>query len=286
MNEALEKLKDIGAQKIYEDTHIPVEHVQSILYESFEGLNKLQFLGFVSIMEREYGEDLSIVREKGIIYFNEMESSNDLVKNEAIYKAPSNKKNLTIIYIVLAIIIFVVAIIYTMDTASNTLQNITAAQNNETIESVKEQIIKETNLTDVEEKNETQLSFIEEQNSSAEAKKVEKAKIVAPATVEMKEVPKATVAHTLKIVPKTRVWLGYIDVKTNKKYQKTFKGSLKLDPKKEWLLYFGHGYVTIVINGKKVKYSDKNPLRLHYKNGKVSKISINEFKRLNRGSKW
>jgi len=284
MSEALEKLKDIGAQKIYEDTHIPVEHVQSILYESFEGLNKLQFLGFVSILEREYGTDLGTLREKGIVYFDEKNTGNDLVKNEAIYKAPSNKRNLTIIYIVIAILIFVIAIIYTMDSASDTLQNV-KIQKNQTIDNVKETIIQEINDTQSQDENDTNQTLVltPEENLSQSDVQIDEA-LVAP-TPKKQEVKKA-ITHSLKIVPKTRVWLGYIDVKTNKKYQKTFKGSLKLNSKKEWLLYFGHGYVTILIDGEKITYSNKDTLRLHYKDGKVSKISSEEFRRLNRGSKW
>jgi hypothetical protein len=46
MNSDLNKLKEIGAQKIYEQTHVSKEHVQSILHSSFEGLSKVQFFRF------------------------------------------------------------------------------------------------------------------------------------------------------------------------------------------------------------------------------------------------
>jgi len=38
MSEALDRLKKLGAQKIYEDTHIPINQVQAILYENFDGM--------------------------------------------------------------------------------------------------------------------------------------------------------------------------------------------------------------------------------------------------------
>ncbi|MEO1938872.1 MAG: hypothetical protein ABGW85_09610, partial [Sulfurimonas sp.] len=71
-----------------------------------------------------------------------------------------------------------------------------------------------------------------------------------------------------------------------KKYQEIVKKELSLDPTKEWLLLFGHGYITVAVGDEKYKFSKKDTLRLHYKDGKVSEISQREFKRLNRGHKW
>ena len=82
------------------------------------------------------------------------------------------------------------------------------------------------------------------------------------------------------------MWLGYVNVATDQKYQKTFEGAFELDPAKEWLLYFGHGYIDVVVDGKKEEFSSKNTLRLHYQDGNITKISINDFKKLNRGNTW
>jgi len=284
MSEALDKLKEIGAQKIYEDTHIPIGHVQSILYESFEGLNKLQFLGFVSIIEREYGYDLSEVRNQGIAYFDELSKNREVVINEAIYKAPTHKKNFIVLYIILAIIIFIVAIIYTMNSAQESLDN--TVQESKIVEDVKQNIIEDTDHKD---QNSTQESkIIPDMNSSQEHDvNISNSDTLEEVNIQEEQVePKAQVAESFIIEPTKRVWLGYIDVDTNKKYQKTFKGKLNLDPSKEWLLYFGHGYINIVIDGEKEKFADRHTLRLHYKDGKIEKISVEEFKRLNRGRKW
>ena len=92
--------------------------------------------------------------------------------------------------------------------------------------------------------------------------------------------------ESLTIAPKTKVWVGYIDVVSNKKYQKTSKQAFDLDPKRDWILVFGHGYVDIIIDGEKKKFSKKNTLRLLYKEGELSELTFNEFKRLNRGNAW
>ena len=267
MSEALERLKDIGAQKIYEDTHIPVEHVQAILYESFDGLNKIQFIGFISILEREYGEDLSAIRSRGIGYFDEKNAPNEAITDDAIFKASASKKNLTVIYLLGAIVLFIIAIIYTMQSANESMDK--AIQENKIIENVKKNIVVDANISDTNSSDENR-SIVADTNITESVKIVE---------------PKA-VTHTLKIIARTKVWLGYIDVATDKKYQKTFEGEFDLDPAKEWLLYFGHGYIDVIVDGKKEEFSSKNTLRLHYQDGQIETISINDFRKLNRGNTW
>jgi len=256
MSEALDRLKDIGAQKIYEDTHIPVEHVQEILYESFDGLNKIQFVGFISILEREYGEDLSAVRASGIGYFDEKNPPNEAITNDAMFKPSSKKKNLTLIYIIFAIILLAIAIFYTMQSAGKTLQSST--KENKIIQKVQKNIVVDVNRS-------------ENDSNVSEPQKIRE--------------PKA-VAHTLQIIARTKVWLGYIDVATDRKYQKTFEGAFNLDPSKEWLFYFGHGYIDVVLDGKKEVFNSNKTLRLHYQDGNITKISLDDFKKLNRGSTW
>ncbi|MEN4053718.1 MULTISPECIES: hypothetical protein [Sulfurimonas] len=266
MSEALDRLKDIGAQKIYEDTHIPIGHVQAILYESFDGLNKIQFVGFISILEREYGEDLSAVRSRGVGYFDEKNAPDEAITDDAIFKSSSNKKNLTILYIILAIILFIIAISFSMQSANDTLDN--AIKENKIIEDAKKNIVVDANISDNNSSDENASLTNDEKTTVAPVK-------------EEKALP-----QSLKIIARTKVWLGYIDAATNKKYQKIFEGELDLDPTKEWLLYFGHGYIDVIINGEEIKYNEKNTLRLHYENGEIKQISINEFRRLNRGNTW
>jgi hypothetical protein len=268
MSDALTKLKDLGAQKIYEDTHIPIGHVQAVLDEDYEALTRIQFLGFLSILERDYNIDLEDVRSRAIAYYEEQTSSQPLA-DDGIFVVPSRPKNFTLFYIILVIFIFLVALYYTVDVANQ--------KNNENLAKVQHKTlpVKENNLTNENEElistsddNSTQLmqeqTDVNDSNVSNVAAKLE----------------------PLEILPRSRVWLGYIDVATDKKYQKTFSDELDLDPTKEWIFIFGHGYVDVIANDKKIHFSDKKTLRLHYQNGQVDKITVDEFKQLNRGHKW
>ena len=88
------------------------------------------------------------------------------------------------------------------------------------------------------------------------------------------------------IKAKSKVWIGYIDVETNKKYSEVVKTRLTLKRDREWILVLGHSHVDIFANGETYKFSTKGQLRLLYKNGLVSQITEKEFKKLNRGRKW
>ena len=104
MNEELEKLQSVGAQKIYETTHIPITHIQSILHGSFEGFSKVQFVGFISILEREYQQDLSILKKAGLSYFAEKKKESI---NKGLFVVPEKKKQNTTLYLLLSLTIFI-----------------------------------------------------------------------------------------------------------------------------------------------------------------------------------
>ena len=112
MSEELDLLREIGAQKIYEDTHISLKHAQSVIHESFEGLTKVQFLGFISILEREYNQDLSMLKEKGLAYFKDEPVKE--VSTTNVFVEPARAKSSTPIYIIVALFVFILVAYFTI----------------------------------------------------------------------------------------------------------------------------------------------------------------------------
>ena len=94
------------------------------------------------------------------------------------------------------------------------------------------------------------------------------------------------IPQKLLITARSKVWLGYIDIATNIRRQKIFRGNFNLDPTKDWLLLFGHGHITISTKDATVKFNLANNLRILYKDGNFKRISVEEFKKLNKGRKW
>ncbi|MCK9491272.1 MAG: hypothetical protein M0Q24_04220 [Sulfurimonas sp.] len=274
MSDGLNKLKEIGAQKIHEKTHIARHHVQALLHESFEDMTKIQMQGFISILQREYGVDLSDFKAKVDEYYllNTPEEDDSETR---FFVSPTRKKKYTFVYVLIAVAIFVVAMFFTLENlALSSEKTDNHSIDNSAIQNAQQSMSKSEELEvitkeDAEDDNAT-VAEVEDTK--------EKEKIVESEVVE--------VVKSFKIKPNSELWIGYIDLSNYKKYQKLFSGELELDPNKEWLFSLGHGYVSIEINGEVREFTDRSNLRLHYKDSNISKINFAKFKELNRGQKW
>ena len=245
-----EQLQKIGAQKLHEDTHIPKEHARGLIEADFSNMNKIQFVGFISILEREYGIDLERLKEKGLAYFEENQQDFTIAKKLFIPK--SKKKSFTKLYIVAAVAIFLAVLFFNYNPSEEIVAPAVKVDN--------------ANI----QKATTAIAPKIEQVMLDEAEKEEEKRLSA----------------TLKILPKDLLWVGYIDLETGKKRQKTFTDELDLDPHKHWLLTLGHGNVDFEINGEIISYQTPKNLRFEYKDGRLRKIYAEEFTRLNKGEKW
>lgn len=288
MSYGLERLKEIGAQKIHERTHISRDHVQALLHESFDGFTKIHFLGFISILEREYNVDLSDLKAKGMAYFKEISSKPQRINN-TVFSQGKKKKNNTLPYIILALILFgsfsYFKLIPSMDENTQVKQI-----DNSLIENAQKNIEPAIAISveDSNESNETQSS--EAENNSSVVNAVQNIKDQAPKEeiqkVDISKSQLQEVSKSLKIIPKTKVWMGYIEIKTNQRNQKSFEGEFDLDAKKDWLLLFGHGNIALEVDGVHQEFNSSQNIRFKYVDGKLSEISSEEFQQLNRDKKW
>jgi len=275
MLKELDTLREIGAQKIYEDTHIALKYVQSVIHESFEDLDKIQFLGFVSILEREYKQDLSSLRQKGLDYF-ETEYVQEPINTE-VFTIPKTKTRMTGLYIFIALIIFIVAIYFSFDFNAQT-KSVTVVDNSAIENAPKNMLPEAQELTVTIDINTSDANSSTEHMRKIQTKVIEK-QVLSKLIAEKK-------LSSLLVLPRSKVWIGYINVTDGIKKQTVIKHRLELDPSKEWLLSLGHGYVDMEVNAKKTKYSSAKNLRLRYADGKLENLSVSEFKKLNKGRLW
>ncbi|MBU0719841.1 hypothetical protein KJ877_00720 [bacterium] len=273
MSEGFDKIKEIGAQKVYEKTHIVKQHVQAILHESFDQMTKVQFLGFISILERDYNVDLSDLRKRGLEYFKQNSAKTE--ESERIFVAAQRKKNYSALYMALGVFVFILAVYYTLSSVEptsedeklidssaieNAQKNISGTIEDET-DSVDENLTQDENAT-MEDTGDT------------------------PAAAAVAEPEPAEVSRSLKIIPKAKLWMGYIDADTHQKYQKLFSDELEMDANRSWLLFLGHGSVNIEVNGEAKEFRNNNNIRFLYKDGNLTQIDTEKFESLNRGNKW
>lgn len=285
MSSGMEKLKAIGIQKIHEDTHISRAHIEAIFQENFEDMHGVQFNGFLSILEREYGVDLGDLRAKAKEHFGYVAKYMKPEKSTQMFKTDNKKKNLTLFYTVLGIALFLLfAFLSTKDdnkevAATESLQqelkNTPVQPQESKIAPLQEQnqTIADENLT----ASESNSSAVEHNTTQIEKKKEQ--------TEVVPQTPKAQ-SGVLKIMPKSKVWAGYIDLQTNEKFQATSSDELLLDASKEWLLAFGHGNISIELNGVSHEFKTPKNMRFVYKNGALKQIDVEEYKTLNGGNAW
>ena len=264
MSEDFQKLKSIGVQKIHETTHIARSHIEAILGENFEGMGSVQLLGFISIFEREYDLDLNELKSRAREYFSAKKPVQESVKEVKIFAAASQKKRkMTLLYFSIGAAV-VIALLYFASRAPHS-EELSQKEENSSIAAVAQ-----------EEDN----GSVSENNSSKESS-MESTGVEEELKIEPEAKP-----LSFKIIPKTKVWLGYIDLSDYKKSQTTFSDELELDPAKNWLLSFGHGHIKIEMNGEIKEYKDPRTMRFSYIDSELKEIGFEEFKRLNRGNGW
>ncbi len=274
MSESLNILKELGAQKIHKETHITKEYVQSIIHENFDGLSSVQFTGFISILEREYKIDLSDLKAKGEEYFQEENAKSE--EQKKVFVVTKRKKSYVGVYIGLVAVIFLsflyYILIYMAAPSSSSAEKIDDTKIQNAQKSISEIIEVKDVISDVNETNNSvnEIIVVDENTTKKDEVKVE---------VVQED-------RTLKLVPKNKIWAGYINIKTNQKYQNVFRETFTFDTTKDWLLLFGAGNVKLEINGEIKKFSSKQNLRFKYVDGELIKITIEEFKGLNKGRKW
>ena len=293
MSEELDLLREIGAQKIYEETHIPLKHAQSVIHESFEGLTKVQFLGFISILEREYNEDFSSLRAKGIKYFDD-EPEKEVMAAKVFVETKKGNKT-TLAYILIAVVIFIFVAFSNFD--SNSSKSIQTKVDNTTIESAQKNLqLSDTDLNLTKQGAESvtvleKVKVVEEVKLAKKVEILEVSKVVegvkaVEKSKEVREIKAISGDQVLKIVAKSKLWIGYINRTEDIKKQTFIEDSIELDSTKEWLLALGHGNMSIEVNGVLNEFDSLKTMRFLYKDGELRKLNFKDYEILIGDFKW
>ena len=253
MSNGFETIKQLGAQKIYETTHISRQNIDAILNKKFDAINKIQFAGFISIIEREFAVDLSDLKVEYEAYHN-LEEPVETVP-EPSEPAPDEKEKRPIPKSAIAAAALIIVIVVALITGGDETPSVPVA---------------------TEEK-----AVIAEVGEAAEA--ASEKNLSSP---EVEIAVEAALPGPLAVIPKSKLWMGFIDLENYKKEQTVTSDKYELDAQKEWLMVFGHGFLKIE-NGDEISdFRDENKLRFLYEAGTLREISKEEFVRRNRGENW
>jgi len=224
---SFEDLQELGANSIHERTHIARAKLEQLLHKSFDGLNRVQFMGFTSILEREYGVNLESLRSEYDAYVG-LHPDMAIAKPSVVLQASSNSRIFWIFGTIGAIIVLMIMGSMMQGELSVAPKEEVMELNSAAIEVV-DANSSEMNASDVNVTNElnstegntTQLT--QEQNKSVV--------LDTPSQV-------VNFGNVLSIKPSSKVWVGMMDLATGEKTQKITKEPIIIDNTKKLAFYF------------------------------------------------
>ncbi len=266
-------IKDISKK-----TRISEFDLQILKNKEFDKIDKSKGLGFIKIIEREYLVDLSELKNELIAYLKE---HNKIQNTEFFIAPPPKKKNNKIAAVFFLLLIIVVGIFYMMyfKNEHKIIINTNGYKATPAIKEAKRLVNIEFNESN--ETNETNINVLDT-NDSNESNNTDKflSKEQNKTVVTKQE---KTMDNNLIIDPKTRLWVGEIDLSTHKKRSYTKDNNISIPINDNALIVTGHGYFKLFYKGKKFDFSTKSPIRFFIQDDNVSQITKDEFIKLNKG---
>lgn len=259
--ETFEDLQALGTERIHEKTHISRDKVELILNKSYSEIGQVQFMGFMSILEREFGVDLGDIRREYMEH-RQQHAASLPPKQSAILQPPSNTKQKQMA-VGGALIVLLLA-------GGYLLQSILSNEPREEVMTL--------NSLAVNPLNETNMSAAAESNGTAESNQ----------TATGSEANSSAIGggKTVTIRPVQKVWIGMIDMVSGAKTQQITADPIVIDTSKNWLIVFGHGQLEIETPEGKQLLNGKDTVRFIYENGSFKQLGRAEFAERNGGKTW
>jgi len=272
-----EDLQALGTEKIHERTHISRDKIELVLTKSYAQIGRVQFMGYISILEREYDIDLSGIKEE----YTQFCQNNPTVltpKQSVILQAASNTKPKWIVAGTVLIIILMIGGYF--------LQGKMSAAPSEDVMNLS------TSSVQVVEQNNTASAETNETNITDSVAKLEANESAANTVQPMVSAQQnetlvpGTSEQQTAINPQFKVWYGIIDLESGKKVQGITTDTIIIDPTKTFLIVLGHGRVELASSEGKKVLNDKNTVHFISEKGALKQISQQEFMERNGGKNW
>jgi hypothetical protein len=318
MSKDLEAVKALGIERVHAETHISHNNLEAIFNKEFGRIHAVQFLGFISILEREYGADLSELREEFARYREEHAEE----EPEQVIVPPSfqpAKKRRGWMY-GLAAAVALLWLFYQFSGSGRPAEAPAAAPTETVGAAAAEEAVAQPDAQ-VEEAADAEVDkpAAEAVDASVDAgvdEQVDETAVepavgeglpdAAPADqgleqpamaeaaveedlpeVEPMEEPVSEAVHdTLTIIPKLKLWVGMINLDTGKRKPMVLTDPFEIDTSHSWLFLFGHGHFKIEHNGEIMDLSSKNRIRFLYEDGIMQQLRPSEFRERNGGKEW
>ena len=318
----IDELQKIGIDKVSAKTRITQDKLQNIIDFKYDAFDKTRARGFVQIIQREFGIDLS----EWFAAYNDYHSapteqteeaseSADEIARQINIPIESDKKDKS--YVVLIVLLIVLVVLFmsffiynnfispstsAKSTSQSTLTPLQEIQQNKN-DLAREEAQNVADLSaDSANPSENIVDSSANQNAQdlkADSSTENVANLSAntanpsanpnpPITPSVAQTTIATQTEELVITPNEPLWVGIIDLKSRRKKQLNIdaRHSITLDGDK--IIRTGHSYFSVSsgTNFAKQYIGGDNKYFLYKMDGGLSEISKAEFLELNKGEEW
>lgn len=274
--DGLQKLKEIGKEKIREKTNLDLGKIEDILEKRFEKIAPVRAKGFIQVLQKTFDVDLSDWLAE---YYQSQKNLPEEKKSEEL----ESKSNALFWVACVGLLVVGGGLLYWMYLKS---------QNTQT-QPIQEQII-QVQPQEVVEEEVLEVAPIQEEVSSQEQKtqkiQVVKKEVVKKELDEYGESVFPNIAfneeNLLFITADTPLWVGIINLDTKKRVAKT-KKEFEIPLDKQLLINIARGGFSASLDDEEKYFNTYKPVYLiHTIKGGLKQISKEEFMSLNGGVEW
>ena len=311
-NSDLDKLKSMDLIEIARTTRIDAQNLEYIINKDFEKLANFNVKGYIKILEREFGLDLSD-------WISEFEVAKEgfapvkKAKVEQVYTrkmSPERSGGGWLLWLLITVLLIAAVFYFGLYKSFNDFLGSLLGEQNKTTYSdapiVNNTQKKLENIgIDVVSHNATDEKFALKSDANAAAVadenlsslnaldrsiRIERASIKTEENSTDENATQSAPVPSKDIVlsPRGKMWIGIIDLKSGKKREMVINAPYVVASQgnEELLISTGHGMFELGKADGNVTFSERNTQKFHVKDGNITKISADEFLRLNKGKKW
>lgn len=294
-------LEELGLQEVSRKTHIEIKYLQWMLERKFDKLNRINTLGFIKILSREYRLDLSEWVEEFEAYWAENRQESAPVERMYISSQRSSRRWPWVLILLLLGIVgagwyFDAPKYLDLSLTEKNEQNVSHLYTTTpVVEEARvnlEMMVLEENATTVPENTllipeDKEEVVVDENVSEVVHPEVETQEAISPQMNQATEVAEETstqVAHLIK--PGIKIWVGIVYLDNMKRTSYLTQEDIVFDMTREQIVTTGHGRFDLVKGEQTESFATEFPKRFHIKDNVITPISYQEFITLNKGKPW
>jgi len=302
-------LENSSIKEMSQKTMISEENLEYLVDMNFGAIKKVKTLGFISIIEREYGIDLSDIRDEALaFYLKNREEPNYYVSKLIDTEEKKGKSKLLLFILFLALISASWYFLTQFDKkhlheyipfiGENTFENFMSDKNTSTeatpisslsianIDKVKKE--KESKKDDNEE-SEASVELVVANNKKEETKETNQQYTIkedANISIEAKPLTKEN-KQIVSIVPSSRLWFGIVDIETKQRDHFSIAQAYALDVTTQtWLVATSSASFSLKQGDENKEFSDDKEHYFKISKDDITELSKDEYVEQGGWSQW